>query len=151
MNHDGELMEHKGKVTQRDLYEDIEQVRKDIGELKQIVHDIKATKQDKVRANIVIPFILYLLSQTMVGVWWAADISSSMTQVSKSIEATGKDRFYGRDGEALTRYMETRLAGLERRSDNLDEDVERINSRDKQIEQAHADLRERISKLEIKQ
>ena len=144
-------MEHKGKVTQRDLYEDIEQVRKDIGELKQIVHDIKATKQDKVRANIVIPFILYLLSQTMVGVWWAADISSSMTQVSKSIESAGNDRFYGRDGEALTRYMETRLAGLERRSDNLDEDVERINSRDKQIEQAHADLRERISKLEIKQ
>ena len=141
-------MVHEGKVTQKDLYEDIELVRKDIGELKGIVHEIKLTKQDRVRANVVIPFILYLLSQTMIGVWWAADMSSSMQQVTTSLESAGKDRFYGRDGEALTRYVDTRFNTIDRNVESLERDIDNVNRRDKNLEDAVNNIRERVSKLE---
>lgn len=100
--------------TIEDVYADVELIRRE-------VHDLALTKQDRIRAIVFVPFIIYLLTQSLTGVWWASKMTTTLENIETKITEAGTDRFYGRDGEALQRLLNTQMQGLAAQIANVDE------------------------------
>lgn len=136
------------KHTIEDVYQDVELIRRE-------VHNLSATKQDKVKAVIFIPFILYLLTQSFTGIWWASKMTAALENIEHKLVEAAQDRFYGRDGDALQRLLNTQMQGLNAKIDNVDErqkehrkDTQLCRERIKQNEQMIVDMKARLRNLE---
>lgn len=97
-----------------------EEVLKDIQDIRDTVHWIVQNKQDKIRATVIIPFILYLLSQAFLGIWWASDTTRKLDNLTATVLDASKDRYYGKDAKAFERIVELQESNLQ-----LQIDVER--------------------------
>ncbi|MGB5397462.1 MAG: hypothetical protein WBN96_09950, partial [Gammaproteobacteria bacterium] len=103
---------------------------------------------------VLVTIVFYLISQLLVGVWWASDTSARLNQVLDKIEHTGKDRFYGRDGTALKEYVRLNIELLNKTIDYLDNritthDIEATKYK-KLIDQVHleqAKIREKVDRM----
>lgn len=93
----------------------METIKDDLQEIKNDLHKLDRTKQDKVSPGIVITLILYLFGQTVAAAWWAGDLSHQLKTLNERVEKASTDRFYGKDAHALERYFELKLAGVENR------------------------------------
>ena len=119
----------------------IEHVLQDIKDIKETVHWLVQSKQDKVRPSIFIPFVVYLVSQAFVGVWWASDITASINTLVEKIESVGHDNFYNRDAENLKGYVDLRIEKIDLR-DGVAEERLRI------IQDKQTDIEKRLRELE---
>lgn len=113
----------------------MEHVLQDIKDIKETVHWLVQSKQDKVRPSIFIPFIVYLVSQAFVGVWWASDITASIASIETTVMNASEDRFYGRDGVALKSYIDLKVEKVDLRDQLLKDKVTIMQDRQELLEQ----------------
>lgn len=118
----------------------MEHVLQDIKDIKETVHWLVQSKQDKVRPSIFIPFVVYLISQAFVGVWWASDITASINSLVDKIETVGTDNFYNRDADNLRGYIDLRIEKIDLRDSVTEEKLKHINEKQTEIELRLRDL-----------
>lgn len=136
---------------------DISKLYEDVEDIKEVVHQLDKTKQDRVKPWLLVPLVIYMLTQSFASVWWASDINSTLKSLKESVVQTSTDRLTSRDGEALARYLETRQMGTEEKVKILDDRVTEhrrdtmvCRERIKANEQALVELRARLQAAEDK-
>lgn len=70
-------MSYEGREL-HEIHDDVEQIKKE-------VHSLTMSKQDKIRAAVIVPFVLYLISQTLIGVWWASKMTTTLENIEKQL------------------------------------------------------------------
>ena len=100
--------------NRRQIDYELEPMKADVRDIKLAVHHIEQNKQDRIKPSVIITIILYLVSQLIVGIWWAAETSERLNQVLTKIDAASIDRFYGKDGAALKEYTELSISLLKK-------------------------------------
>ena len=139
------------------MTDEIHKIYKDVEDIKHVVHKLEVTKQDKVRPWVFIPIVLYLVAQSFAAIWWASNVSTTMKTLTVAVEAAGRDRFTGKDGDSLARYMEFRMLGVEEKVRIVDDrlvehrkDTSLCRERIKANEQSVLEIKSRLLKLEDK-
>lgn len=64
---------------------DIKDVFNDIEYVKNKVNELALTKQDKVKPIVILTLLIFLFSQTLGGAWWAAKISTDVSNMSNIV------------------------------------------------------------------
>lgn len=85
---------------------ELEKLESLIQDIQETVHKLDTQKQDRVKPGTLITFLVYLLSQLLVGVWWASSTTATLDKVLEKIEDAGKDRFFGKDGKSMREHFE---------------------------------------------
>lgn len=90
-----------------------EEVLKDIQDIRDTVHWIVQNKQDRIKATVVVPFVIYLLSQAFLGIWWASDTTRKLDNLTNTVAAASIDRYYGKDAKAFEQIVALKHESLE--------------------------------------
>lgn len=150
-------MDNHSEVTVNDVYRDVE-------EIKRVVYDLSITKQDKIRPSIIITFLIFMFTQTVGAVWWASQITQEVSnigsklnedisEIKETIEIAGRDRFYGKDWEAAERLFNLKFEIMENRIKDIGDIVDDIKNlskdHEKSINNLQAIQKQCVSKFDL--
>lgn len=117
-----------------DLYNELHHVKRE-------VHSLALTKQDRVKPAVVISVLLFLFAQSGAAMWWASRMETTvvvgLATLSEKVGELGEDRFYGRDGEQMERYLISEINALK----------SEVNDLKHQIRETRTDINENNSKI----
>ena len=109
--------------NRRYIDHELEPLKADVRDIKVSVHSIQQSKQERIKPAVIVTIVVYLISQLLIGVWWASETSTRLDNVLQGIQSAGKDRFYGKDGEALKTYMDLNIEILKKTLESLNNNI----------------------------
>ena len=123
------------------IAETVTRIERELNHLQETVNK----KQDKVGMGVILPLVGYLLTQIVVGVWWASEMTQAVESLNEKIETASEDRFYGRDGARLEQLIELKGKNYTLRLENLELQIGKLDSENKR---QHDLIRDRLRDLE---
>lgn len=89
------------------------EIKKELDEVRGIVYDLKATKQDRVKAVVWVPLVVWIFTQSLGGVWFAASMSSKIDNLATIVESGTTDRYYRTQAQADFALRDQRINFLQ--------------------------------------
>lgn len=123
------------------IAETVTRIEKEVRELQTSVNQ----KQNKIGMGVLLPFLGYLFTQLLLGVWWASEVTQTMKNLEDKIVVSSEDRFYGKDGEKLEQLIELKGKNYELRLENLEL---QLGSLKRENDAHHHRMEDRIRVLE---
>lgn len=108
--------------------------KKELDEIKNTLHHIEVSKQERIKPVVWVPFLMWLIIQTIAGSWWAATTTTNLVRLAELVEQNTSQQYTV--GEADRDF---------RQRDQFDQFLQtRIND----IRKEHVGFRERLKELE---
>ena len=123
------------------IAETVTRIEKEVRELQDSVNQ----KQNKIGMGVLIPFLGYLFTQLLLGVWWASEVTQTIKNLEEKIVISSQDRFYGRDGEKLEQLIELKGENTNLRLKNLELEMSKL---EQENDNNHNRIHERLRMLE---
>ena len=127
------------------IAETVTRIEKEVTSLQRNVEHLADAKQNRIGLGIILPLILYLFTQIVVGVWWASEVTQGIARLDEKVETASKDRFYGKDGEALRQLIQYRHEAQTSQIENL---KLTIREQDARNDAYHARVNKDLEELE---
>lgn len=109
-------------LLRHEYHEDLISIKQDIKDIKDTVHNLVQSKQDKIRPSIFAAVFVYMISQVFLGVWWAAGMSEEIDRLVEN-QSYNYDM---KDGQNLKNYVDLRDTNIELSHRNLELRVQQI-------------------------
>lgn len=109
-------------LLRHEYHEDLISIKQDIKDIKDTVHNLVQSKQDKIRPSIFAAVFVYMISQVFLGVWWAAGMSEKIDRLVEN-QSYNYDM---KDGQNLKNYVDLRDTNIELSHRNLELRVQQI-------------------------
>lgn len=90
----------------------MEDIHRSLGDINKTVHELAETKQDKIKLVVVIPIVIYLLTQLGLGIWWASETSHDLEAVLIRQETILASGFNMKDAEVLEQKVDLKIENL---------------------------------------
>lgn len=104
-----------------DVYRDVEVIREE-------VHNLSLTKQDRIKPAAYLTMFIFLFAQTVSAVWWASELTSGIRNLTEKVAELNVDRFSGKEGQQLKTLIDIEISNLADRVSEMKAEIKELEA-----------------------
>ena len=115
------------------MTEQRDELKKEIDDIRNTVHRLEATKQNKVPLAIIVSVTIWCAGITVSSAWWAATMTEGFQNLAEKVELAAQDRYFARDAAAdfalrdqIADYIENRVQTNEEHLLQLEQELDKL-------------------------